>query len=416
MPPIRGRPHLTRNRPDPLDFQRPRPPRFGTMVKGTELGLRFKATYRSPTPEFMCEPGPSIHRPIDPRPPPIRLSDMECIKSLGAGAAGEVLLVRMRRATHPLDKPGSLFAIKYFTRKAARNAEQHNTTEKDCERSVLAELPWNPFVAGVVDAFRDKLNLYLLMELAPCGTLRSVIQKRAPLDSSTTAFYFSNLVAGISFLQERDLLHRDLKPENILVGADGYLVIADFGTAAREGDETDWVLVGSPAYMAPELVSNDGQSEITYAAVDWWSAGVILFEMLTRKLPFHGTEHDCQQQAASGRIPWRKDVKMGKHLKSLISGLLTVDACKRLGYITWEEVKNHEWLKQVKWSSIEERKYLAPLVPKEPHVAETWHANPLPDQKKLPGLNVLIPPPYLSYNDCFPPKQGSKSEPKHPAE
>ncbi|KAG5634088.1 hypothetical protein H0H81_003446, partial [Sphagnurus paluster] len=120
-----------------------------------------------------------------------------------------------------------------------------------------------------------------MLEVIPCGTLRSVIKKRAPLDSSATAFYFANLVAGIEFLQNAEILHRDLKPENILLGTDGYLVIADFGTAAREGDNTDWVLVGSPAYMAPELVSIEQQSKITYAAIDWWSSGVILYEMAT---------------------------------------------------------------------------------------------------------------------------------------
>ncbi|KAG5647308.1 hypothetical protein DXG03_000846 [Asterophora parasitica] len=289
-----------------------------------------------------------------------------------------------------------------MSKKSARNAERTDNKMKDGERSILNDLPWNPFVAGAVDAFSDKMNLYLLLEVIPCGTLRSLIQKQGPFSATSAAFYFANIVAGLTFLHRNELLHRDLKPENILVGADGYLVIADFGTTAREDADTDWVMVGSPAYMAPELVSNDKQSEFSFSGIDWWSAGIILFELSTRKLPFHGTEQQVHAAAASGVIPWCKEIKMGKQLKDLISRLLTIDACKRLGYVSWEHVQNHPWLNQVSWSSIEERKYLAPYVPKEPHLEDTWHSNPLPKQRKIPGLKIVPPPPYLAHNDCFP--------------
>ncbi|KAF8077792.1 kinase-like domain-containing protein, partial [Lyophyllum atratum] len=343
---------------------------------------------------------------VDPRPPPLTLSDLECVKALGEGVYGQVLLVRTRRATHPLDRPGSLFAVKVMRRKNVRFAEKSGTKDKNIERSILAELPWNQFVAGIIQTFKDPESLYMMLELIPCGTLRSLIQKRAPLDPSANAFYFANIVAGLSFLEEQNLRHRDLKPENILVGADGYLVIADFGTVARLDEENDWIMIGSPAYMAPELSSFDKQTRPTYLGVDWWSAGAILYEMTYRKLPFHGkSEADAHIKAASGIIRWREHVNIGKHLKSLISSLLTVDAVNRLGTGGWEEVRNHEWLKLVKWSGIEERKYLAPFVPNEPHLADTWHSQPLPQQKKIPGLRIVTPPPHLAYNDCFPPKE-----------
>ncbi|GLB34802.1 putative protein tyrosine kinase [Lyophyllum shimeji] len=407
MPPVRGPAHLTRHRLDVLDSSRPRAPKFGGVCEGIIEGHRFRGSYRPASPEFAYEPAPTIRRPTDPRPPPLKLSDLECVKSLGEGVYGKVLLVRTRRATHPLDRPGSLFAVKVMRRKNVRHAEKFNTKDKNVERSVLAELPWNPFVAGLVQTFRDKESLYMMLELIPCGTLRSLIQKRAPFYPSANAFYFSNIVAGLTFLREHDLLHRDLKPENILVGADGYLVITDFGSAAKDSEEADWILIGSPAYMAPELVTHEKQSELTYSGVDWWSAGVILYEMTYRKLPFHGkSEGDAQKKAASGIIRWRGNVEIRKHLKSLISGLLTVDAAKRLGSKGSDEVRNHEWLKLVNWSAIEERKYLAPYVPQEPHLAENWQSQPLPEQKKIPGLKIVTPPPYLAYNDCFPEKQG----------
>lgn len=121
-----------------------------------------------------------------------------------------------------------------------------------------------------------------MLELTPNGTLRNLITKRAPFDPLTTAFYFANIVCGLDFLEDNGVVHRDLKPENILLGPDGYLCIADFGEAAIYLEESDWATVGTPSYMAPEVVSQIGQTEDYSLAVDWWAAGCILFEMVTR--------------------------------------------------------------------------------------------------------------------------------------
>ena len=168
--------------------------------------------------------------------------------------------------------------------------------KKDKERCTLVDLPWNPFVAGIINALDDPKNLYLLTEFIPCGSLRDIIQHRRndePLAAREAAFYFCNIIEGISFLHDEGVIHRDLKPDNILVGQDGYLVITDFGTVAKLGEpEADWKDVGTRFYTAPELDLLDGNSTIGKAgedpmdrySVDTYSAGVILFEMLTRRL------------------------------------------------------------------------------------------------------------------------------------
>jgi len=152
------------------------------------------------------------------------------------------------------------------------------------ERSLLSELPWNPFVNGIIQTFYDTRNLYLMLELIPCGTLRSLIQKRAPFDPATAVFYFANIVCALCFLEQHGIIHRDIKPDNILVDADGYLCLADFGTAAKEFEETMWLMMGTVAYMAPESVASVGQSERTRSGIDWWSSGCVLYEMITKKM------------------------------------------------------------------------------------------------------------------------------------
>lgn len=210
--------------------------------------------------------------------------------------------MRTQRNVHSLDKPGTLFALKVLKKKVIRYLDevctavvgilsgiiiiiyQRDHEKKDVERSVLSILPWSPFVSGAIETFYDSKNLYLMLELIPCGTLRSLIQKYAPFDPPTASFYFANIVCGLAFLQERDIVHRDLKPENILVGPDGYLCLADFGSAAVVKYEDNWLLVGSISYMAPEAISPVGQTQKFGKALDWWSSGCILYEMVTRKM------------------------------------------------------------------------------------------------------------------------------------
>ncbi|KAG6917915.1 hypothetical protein DXG01_000352 [Tephrocybe rancida] len=336
------------------------------------------------------------------------------------GATGQALIVRSTRARHRLDKPGSIYALKVLTKENARLFDKTDPTNKDIERSVLTKLPWNPFVAGVLQTFVDELNLYTMLEFIPCGSLRGLLQSHGPFDSTSSTFYFSNIAVGIEFLEAHNVYHRDLKPENILVAADGYLVLADFGEGAHEHDyaNTKWIQVGSPAYSAPELMSSSLDEEKTiFSGVDWWSAGIILYEMTYRKLPWWGkNEVDIHRKKTSGSLNWRHRIKVGERLKSLISGLLTVDTTTRVGANGAQEVMSHEWLRQVKWSKIKGRAYLAPYVPPMRFdVEETWHKVPLPLKKTLPGLGKVVgPPSHLNYNDCFPKSTVEDDDPEEP--
>lgn len=136
---------------------------------------------------------------------------------------------------------------------------------------------------GVVGVFQDELNLYLMLEFIPSGCFHDVIRTRGPFNAATARFYFANIVAGLYFLHAEGIVHRDLKPANILVRADGYLSIADFGYARPNdgsGTSMDWLMIGTPLYMAPELLC---YQQMTGCSVDWWAAGVTLYEMITKR-------------------------------------------------------------------------------------------------------------------------------------
>lgn len=121
-----------------------------------------------------------------------------------------------------------------------------------------------------------------MLELVPSGTLRDAIESFGAFEFAAASFFFCNIIAGLAFLETHDILHRDLKPENILLGGDGYLVLCDFGSSVKLSDpDASRTLVGTPAYMAPELLSPHNPPGKIHEVVDWWSSGCILFEMVS---------------------------------------------------------------------------------------------------------------------------------------
>ncbi len=151
---------------------------------------------------------------------------------------------------------------------------------RSVERKYLDDLPWHPFVAGLLGTFVDERNLYQLMELGQLGSLSSLLKKRGPLPSQDARFYFANLVLAVEFIHSQGVIHRDLKPENILVGADGYLMLGDFGCAAHHTFKGNWMNVGTTLYMPPENVfEKDEPDPELRGSMDWYASGVVLYEM-----------------------------------------------------------------------------------------------------------------------------------------
>ena len=153
--------------------------------------------------------------------------------------------------------------------------------EINTEKRHLSHLPWSPFLAGAMTGISDSTNLSLVLELMPHGDFHDLIDRFGPLTPLTACFYFCNLVCAIGFIHSHGLVSRDIKPANFLVGPDGYLVMTDLGIAERVRAGGPWQDMGTIEYMAPELIQ---QGYTVGTAVDWWSSGVVLYEMLTQTM------------------------------------------------------------------------------------------------------------------------------------
>ncbi|KAI0780592.1 kinase-like domain-containing protein [Trametes elegans] len=226
-------------------------------------------------------------------PPPLTLQDLEAISTIGEGGWGSVHIARVkRRMVHPLEQPGTCFAVKVIGKNVYRDLERndrrrerhHVAERKHAERRTLVELPWHPFIAGIIGAFSDVKNTYLAMELGPCGTLWSEMKRWDHFTNKEVKFYFANIVLALEFLHTHGIVHCDIKPENLVLGADGYLMLVDFGLAQSMQGDAPWCYTGTLEYLSPEVAAKEPMESVEVrAAVDWWAAAVCLFELQTQQ-------------------------------------------------------------------------------------------------------------------------------------
>ncbi|KAL4365766.1 hypothetical protein AHAS_Ahas07G0138900 [Arachis hypogaea] len=210
-------------------------------------------------------------------------------------------------------------------------------------------------------AMKTKYRLYLVLDFVNGGHVFFHLYRQGLFREDLARFYAGEIVCAVSHLHANGIMHRDLKPENILLDADGHLVLTDFGLAkefteiARSNS-----MCGTLEYIAPEIFIGKGHDK----AADWWSVGILLFEMLTGKPPFTGgNRQKIQQKIIKDKLKLPAFLSSEAH--SLLKGLLQKDARKRLGSGARgsEEIKSHKWFKSVNWKKLEAREIRPSFVP-----------------------------------------------------
>ncbi|KAI0064735.1 kinase-like protein [Artomyces pyxidatus] len=343
-----------------------------------------------------------------------RLDELEVVKTLGAGSAARVMLVRTtaREDSRPLEKPGALFAMKVFKKRALRRELMY--WEEHAERARLSETPWHPFIAGLLDVFADEKNVYEMLEFLPCGNLRVHLQRiGGRMDGPTATFYYANIVLGLQFLHGLGIIHRDLKPDNIILGGNGYLAITDFGHAKLDSaskDDSEWQALGTPYYMAPEIVTTGMPARYRTFGVDWWASGVILYELVTGEFPFDNYDEDGPndetvveelfEQIRYADVPWPAEIPLGRQLQSIIERLLRKEPERRLHGDNGTLVK-HPWLANVDWVRMGRQLYKAPYVPQAHRHETNWHTWRMPTEDEIPGLPITDVPVMQQFDDRF---------------
>ncbi|KAK2523015.1 Cit [Columba guinea] len=275
------------------------------------------------------------------------VKDFEVKSVVGCGHFADVKVVR-EKAT------GDVYAMKVMSKESLLAQEHVSFFEE--ERSILSQST-SPWIPQLQYAFQDKKNLYLVMEYQPGGDLLSLLNRyEDQLDESMVRFYLAELVLAIHSLHQMGYVHRDIKPENVLIDRTGHIKLVDFGSAARMTVNrmvNAKLPVGTPDYMAPEMLTGlNGDGKASYGPeCDWWSLGVIAYEMIYGRSPFtEGTSVKTFNNIMNFQrfLKFPEDVKVSGEFLDLIQSLLCGQK-ERLGY---EGLCCHPFFSNIDWNNI----------------------------------------------------------------
>ncbi|WKX99607.1 hypothetical protein Q1695_014468 [Nippostrongylus brasiliensis] len=271
--------------------------------------------------------------------------DFELLKVLGKGGYGKVFQVKKTTGS---DK-GKIFAMKVL-QKATIVRNQKDTAHTKAERNIL-EAVKSPFICDLLYAFQTGGKLYLILEYLSGGELFMHLEREGMFLEDTAAFYLSEIVVSLEHLHRQGIIYRDLKPENILLDARGHVKLTDFGLCkeAIEGDQKTHTFCGTIEYMAPEILMRCGHGK----AVDWWSLGALMFDMLTGGPPFTAENRKKTiDKILKGRLTL--PAYLSAEARDLIKRLLKRHVETRLGAgpDDADEIKQHPFFRHLNWDLV----------------------------------------------------------------
>ncbi|KAL7687181.1 putative GPCR kinase, pleckstrin domain, protein kinase-like domain superfamily [Plasmopara halstedii] len=282
---------------------------------------------------------------------------------LGKGTFGTVVLTERKNT-------GEIFAVKILEKSSMSNYDKLRTKT---EMRILRDVH-HPFIAPLRFSFQSQSRVFLGMDYYSGGSLYTHMNRfsnnkehrvKIPLDLDRVKFYAAQIVLALSHLHACDIVYRDLKPDNIMIDVEGNIALVDFGLSKTNVNQMSGArtMAGSPAYTAPELLKPK-RSRDYGKAVDWWCLGILLYEMLLAKRPFHHLNVSVLYKLIE-KEPVKFPSKCGLHsdARSLILGLLEKDPNKRLGAHQTSDILTHPFFKDVRWNLALRKKITPPWVP-----------------------------------------------------
>eukprot|EP00949_MAST-11_sp_MAST-11-sp1_P001805 g1805.t1 len=288
--------------------------------------------------------------------PGVNLSNFELLKVLGKGSYGKVFLVKKRDGRDA----GQHYAMKVLKKDyvVQKRQVQHTKTERNVLGTII-----HPFIVKLHYAFQTGQKLHFVLDYCSGGEIFFHLQKHGRFPPKLALFYTAELALALGELHKNGIVFRDLKPENVLLDAEGHVQLADFGLS-KEGviDPTTGTrsFCGTPEYLAPEVLERKGHG----FAVDWWSLGALLYEMLTGLPPWYSRDRKKMFNAIRTE-ELNFPAYVAAEAKALISDFLIRNPCERLGGRGGDvnEIKSHSIFRFVDWQALLDRRINPPWKP-----------------------------------------------------
>ncbi|KAG0241995.1 AGC protein kinase Gad8 [Actinomortierella wolfii] len=281
---------------------------------------------------------------------PLTIDAFDLLKVIGKGSFGKVMQVRKRDTSR-------IYAMKIIRKAHIISRSEVNHTL--AERTVLAQIN-NPFIVPLKFSFQSPEKLYLVLAFVNGGELFHHLQREGRFSEERSRFYAAELLCALECLHGFNVVYRDLKPENILLDYTGHIALCDFGLCKLGMTETETTntFCGTPEYLAPELLLGQGYTK----TVDWWTLGVLLYEMLTGLPPFYDENiHEMYRKILQDELRFPDEV--APDARSLLSALLTRDPNQRLGNNGSSAIKQHPFFKPISFTQLMAKKIQPPFKP-----------------------------------------------------
>jgi len=279
------------------------------------------------------------------------MADFEVEKYIGQGAYGKVMRVHHK-------KTKQVYAMKMLEKDYIRKNDQ--VLNIFTERGILSKLN-HPFIVSLQYAFQTKTKLYFVMDYCSGGDFFGFLKIKRKFTESETRFYAGEIALALDCLHRHDIVYRDLKPENMLLDRTGHIKMTDFGLSKNLSKENLMkTFCGSTTYLAPEVIVHKTREKGYTKAVDWWSFGVMFYEMLTGLPAFYDRNTQLNYvKIMYANIPMHKN--FSRSCRSLIFDLLEKKPDHRIGRFT--EVKYHPFFKTMDWDALLAMQVKVPLKP-----------------------------------------------------
>jgi len=296
----------------------------------------------------------------------VGMEDFELLKVLGRGAFGKVVLCREKTTK-------TMYAMKILKKSAVfnKNEVEHTLTENRVLRSIR-----HPFIVGLKYSFTTDDRLCFVTEYVRGGELFIHLRTERRMSEERVRFYAAEIVCALGYLHKRGIIYRDLKLENLLLDKNGHIKMVDFGLCKDEifGSKLTNTFCGTPSYLPPEVIRNNKYGR----AVDWWSLGVVMYELLTGQLPFYSEERKVMfRLIVTEKVRYPRSIIAGD-TREILSRLLVKNPDRRLGAgpSDAEEIMEHPYFSSIDWNELVKKRIIPPFKPELRDELDTRYVDP----------------------------------------